>query len=120
MSTVDWRTTMALDRNAATARIARQLRTAEKATDNALLAAAELMASLLQARVDDDSLVVHTGQKAIMRLVRAQQSLVDGGSDIFRVHDEMSHIGRELGIFDESNSTKASGLDQNDAFIKSA
>ncbi len=95
---------MALDLNAATARIGRQLREAELATDQALLKSAELLATLVKAR-GEAGVVPHTGQKALIRLVRAQQSLVEGSNDIFRVHDEMSGIGMELGFLDENGST---------------
>ena len=100
---------MSLNQASATARIARQLRDAEQATDQAIIKSAELMATLVRARAES-GVIVHTGQKALIRLVRAQQALVDGSSDIFRVHDEMAGIGRELGIFDEPNSTPSSGL----------
>lgn len=100
---------MSLDLNTATARIARQLRDAEQATDQAIIKSAELMATLVKARADS-GVVVHTGQRALIRLVRAQQALVDGSSGIFRVHDEMAGIGKTLGIFDEPNSTPPSKL----------
>jgi len=100
---------MSLDRIAATARIARQLKDAEQKADEALLALSELMTTLLHARASTD-VVPHTGQAALMRLAQAQRSIIDGGSDLFRVHDVMSSIGRELGVLDEPNSTPLSGL----------
>ncbi len=104
---------MNLPASAATARIARQLNIAEKKTDEALLAASELLSSMLRARSNPD-VVVHTGQKALIRLVRAQQSILNGSSDIFRVHDEMSSIGRELCLLDEEGITEGSGLHEVD------
>lgn len=95
---------MSLDRYAATARIARQLKDAERKTDEALIALTELTATLLRARLSTD-VAPHTGQTAIMRLIKAQGSFVDGGNNIFRVHDVMSSIGREMGVLDEPNST---------------
>ena len=100
---------MSIPLPAATARIARQLRDAETKTDAALLAATELMTTLIQAR-SNPAVAVHTGQRALHRLVRAQQSIIQGSSDIFRVHDEMSAIGREMCLLDESGSTPSSGL----------
>ncbi|MGE3690542.1 MAG: hypothetical protein AB7F98_04095 [Novosphingobium sp.] len=108
---------MTLNTSAATARIARQLSTAERATDAAILAAAELMSTLLTARANPE-VVVHTGQKAILRLHRAQGALIQGSSDIFRVHDEMSTIGREMGIQEEY--TQASGLSEMDDVAQAA
>lgn len=100
---------MSLDRSAATARIARQLKQAECKTDEALLALAELMSTLVHARSNAD-VVPHTGQSALIRLSQAQQSIIAGSSDLFRVHDVMSSIGRELGVLDEPNSTPAFGV----------
>lgn len=95
---------MSLDRHAATARIARQLKTAEKQTDDALLALSELMSTLLRARASSN-VVPHTGQAALIRLIEAQRSFINGSTDLFRVHDVMSGIGRELGVLDEPDST---------------
>lgn len=95
---------MALSLASATARIARQLSEVEQATDQAILKSAELMASLVRARAET-GVVVHTGQWALIRLVKAQQALVEGSNNIFRVHDEMSGIGREMGVFDEREAT---------------
>ncbi len=89
---------------AATARIARQLHDAEKTADAALLASSELMTSLILAR-SNPAVIVHTGQQALMRLVRAQQSIIDGTNDLFRVHAEVSSIGKELNLLDEEGST---------------
>ena len=99
---------MRLDRNVAAVRIARQLKTAEKQADDALLALSDLMSTLLRARADIHG-VPHTGQAALMRLVQAQQSFISGSNDLFRVHDVMSSIGREMGVLDEPNSTPEFG-----------
>lgn len=110
---------MALDMHSATARISRQLRETEQAADTAMLKSAELMATLIRARVESE-VVVHTGQSALIRLVKAQQLFVDGSSQVFRVHDEMSKIGQEMGLFDEPNSTPPSGLDESDQISRVA
>ena len=60
---------MSMPLPAATARIARQLRDAETKTDAALLAAAELMTTLIHAR-SNPAIAVHTGQRALHRLAR--------------------------------------------------
>lgn len=95
---------MSLDRFAATARISRQLKDAEQKADEVLLATAELMSTLVRARATAD-VVPHTGQTALIRLVQAQKALIEGSSDLFRVHNEMSTIGQELGLLDEKDST---------------
>lgn len=110
---------MALTLAPAMARISRQLRDAEHATDQAILKSVELMASLVRARAES-GVVVHTGQRALIRLVKAQQSLVEGSSDIFRVHDEMAGIGREFGLFDEDNSTPKFALQANETISDAA
>jgi len=102
-----------LDRNAATARIARQLKDAEAKVEEALLASSELFSTLIRARAAADS--PHTGQSALIRLAQAQRSILDGSSDLFRVHDVMSSIGREMGVLDEPNSTPPSGLLESDS-----
>jgi hypothetical protein len=90
-------------------RIARELRDTEAKFDAALLASARLMQELIAARQHPD-VDVHTGQKALIRLVRAQSALVNGSSDIFRVHDEMVGVNREIGILPEEELTTGSGL----------
>lgn len=96
---------MSLTPSSAFARISRQLRDAELKTDAALLAAADLMSSLVRARGVAD-VAPHKGQLALIRLARAQQSIIEGSTDIFRVHDAMAGIGKEMGLFDESTPTE--------------
>lgn len=100
---------MTMTPSTAALRIARQLRDTESKLDDALLSSAKLMETMIQARQDAD-VEVHTGQKALIRLVRAQQFIVNGTSDMFRVHDEMVSVNREMGIMDEEGLTAGSGL----------
>jgi hypothetical protein len=100
---------MTLTTSAASVRIAREIREAEAKFDDALLATSKLMATMILTRQTSD-IGVNTGQKAIIRLVRAQQHIVDGTSDMFRVHDELVAVSRELGIMDEDELTTGSGL----------
>lgn len=89
-----------------------RLREAEDRSDALLEGTADLMKAMVRARRAAD-VAPHTGQTAIMRLVRAQQSIVSGANDLFRVHDELSSLGVELAILDEGNATPPSkGLDQ--------
>ena len=89
--------------------IARELRAVEDAANDAIAKAAALMSTLASARADT-GVVVHTGQKALIRLAEAQKDFVSASSNIFRVHDEMSGIGREMGLLDEEGSTPKFGL----------
>lgn len=91
---------MTLHVRTAAVRIRRDLRAAEAQADAALLANAKLLESMLLARALPEA-EVHTGQKAIIRLARAIQEQVNASSDLFRVHDAMSEVGRETGIYDE-------------------
>jgi hypothetical protein len=105
---------MTMTLETAALRIGRELRAAEEKVDEALLASARLMTELLTARQHPD-VVVHEGQKALIRLAQAVNQLVAGGSNIFRVHDEIGAIGREMGVMDEQ--TKRTGLSDDDLQI---
>lgn len=95
-------------------RISRELRATEAKVDEAILASSKLMAELVAARQHPD-VVVHEGQKALIRLAQAMNLLVASGSNIFRVHDEIGTVGREMGIFDED--TRKSALSDADLQI---
>ncbi len=100
---------MTIPLNAAAPRIANQLRSTEAHADAALATVSELLATIIQARANPE-ISVHAGQKAIIRLTKAQQALVEATTEVFRAHDEISQIGREMGLFDEPGLTKGSGL----------
>lgn len=106
---------MTLPIPAATARIANQLRNAERKADETLLAMSELMASMLKARANPE-VTVHTGQKALIRLLSAQQSILDGSTNLFRCHEEMANLAREMSILDEPGLTEKAGLEDRDLF----
>ena len=74
------------------------------AHDEALLESADLMQAMLRAR-QNPHVTQHTGQRSIIRLVRAMQRQVEAATDIFRVHDEMSEIGIAYGVLDRDGST---------------
>ncbi|MEZ5743638.1 MAG: hypothetical protein R3D89_07905 [Sphingomonadaceae bacterium] len=100
---------MTLTTSAAAARLSRELADLENTFDNTILASAKLMQTMILARQNPD-VTVHEGQKAIIRLARAQQAAIDGASDVFRVHDELASIARERCIMDEPGLTEPSGL----------
>jgi hypothetical protein len=89
---------------AATARIARQLPEAELSLDSALLASARLMESMLLAR-QADGVEVFTGQTALMRLAKAQRTLLESQSDMMRVHQELRGIGQEVKALSDEDGT---------------
>jgi len=61
---------------------------AEEAADNAVVAIANLMAGAVQAR-RRAGVVGATGQPTLLRLKRALDRVIDGGSDVMRVHGEL-------------------------------
>lgn len=67
------------------------------------------MTTLVRARAAA-GVVPHTGQAALIRLASAQRSIIEGSNDVFRVHDVMSTVGRELGVLDENGSTPSFAL----------
>lgn len=100
---------MTLPIPAATARIASQLGAVERKADDMLISLNELMVSMLRARANRE-VAVHTGQRALIRLMAAQQSILESSNNIFRCHDEMSTIAREMAILDEDGLTPKSPL----------
>lgn len=110
---------MSIPTSAAAARIRTQLRDAEAKFDEALLASANLMATMVMARANP-AVEVHTGQKALLRLAQAQRSMLNGSSNLFRVHDELVGVGRELGIFDETSPTSPSAISDSDRLDEAA
>lgn len=79
---------------AAAARISRQLPEAELSLDAALLASTRLMESMLIAR-GAPGLQAFTGQPALLRLARAQRTLIESQNDMIRVHRALVDVGRE-------------------------
>lgn len=81
-------------------RIARDLREAEAALDEALLKQASLLATMVTARRETGS-APFTGQEALMRLARSQQTLLSAGGDLARVHGKLLDVQREKGAGEE-------------------
>lgn len=84
-----------MDKSAATARITRELHLAEEAFDDTMLRLSTLLSSMIQAR---QSVGVEpiAGQAALMRLVRAQQSLLESQNDLNRTHRELRKTAIEV------------------------
>ena len=78
-------------------RIARDLRAAESALDEALLKSNILFGTLLAARQQTEEAGPFTGHDLLQRLIKSQQTLLTAGSDLARVHGGLSSIGREMG-----------------------
>lgn len=89
---------------AATARIARQLPEAELSLDSALLASARLMESMILAR-GAEGIQVYAGQTALMRLAKAQRTLIESQNDMIRIHHELRGIGRDVNAIGDDDGT---------------
>lgn len=71
------------------------IREAEEATDNAVVAIANLMAGAVKARRRAGVRSV-TGQPTLLRLNRALDRVINGGSDVLRVHGDLhGHYSEE-------------------------
>ena len=90
------------------ARLQREVPSAEAKVDDAIIALSSLMASMVTARRETD-VPASTGQATILRLAKAQMSLVGVSNDVLRVHGELLDIGREMGSFDIRDCPPASG-----------
>jgi hypothetical protein len=82
------------------ARLQIEIPETETRIDNAIIAVSTLMASVVTARRDVSGVPAAKGQATIVRLVKAQQALVEASGDILRVHGELVHLGRETAGYD--------------------
>lgn len=78
----------------AVAQITKVLVSSEVEIDLALSNSANLLATLAQARIETDAPFA-TGQVAIMRLVKALESLTSARADMARVHADLRKVGEE-------------------------
>lgn len=84
---------------ATTARLQRAVPNAEIRIDEALIAVSALMTSVVTAR-RETGVPAKTGQGTILRLAKAQMSLVQVSGDILRAHGELVEIGKETAGYD--------------------
>jgi hypothetical protein len=71
----------------------------EAAIDKALISVSNLMATLVQARMET-GVPAATGQVAVRRLAKAQMALVEASSDVLRMHGELIKVGQEYAGMD--------------------
>ena len=81
-------------------RIARDIRQAEAALNEALLRYSSIFSTVATARLDTD-VGAFAAQEALLRLAKSQQSLLDATGNLARVHGSLLDVQRELGIGDE-------------------
>ncbi|MDC0886677.1 hypothetical protein OAS19_02670 [Altererythrobacter sp.] len=87
--------------------IRKHIREAEAVTDEAMLACAKLKQIMLTARQNPD-INVDAGQKALMRLMQAEQQALAMSTNLLRVHQELNQIGVEHMGGDEAPVTPVS------------
>jgi Cu/Zn superoxide dismutase len=83
---------MTMNKDAAIARITRQVPEAEASVDEAIIKISSLITTLVQARQVSD-VPAATGQMTLMRLSKVQMSLVQVGNDVLRAHKDLAKIG---------------------------
>jgi len=111
---------MTMTISAATARITRHLPETELSFDNALLASTKLMESMLLAR-QAEGVAALSGQNAIMRLAKAQRSLIESQNDLLRVHGELLGLGREVkAITDEPGNCEPTAVNDSLELLRTA
>jgi hypothetical protein len=81
-------------------RIARDIRQAEDALNEALIRQSSLFTTMVSARQETGS-GAFIGQEALLRLARSQQALLEAGGNLARVHGSLLDVQREMGVGDE-------------------
>lgn len=92
-----------------TARLTRDIPSAELRIDDALIAISILMTSLVTARRDTPDAPAIRGQATIRRLARAQSALIDASGDVLRVHGDLLSIGQEVAGYDLHECPRVAG-----------
>lgn len=80
------------------------VREAEAVADDAMIAFARLKQAMLTARQNPE-VEVHAGQRALMRLVQAEHQALAMSTNLMRVHDELSKVGRVYAGGDTGGTT---------------
>ena len=74
--------------------IRKHIREAEAVTDEAMIACSKLKQLILKARQNPE-VNVDAGQKAMVRLLQAEQQALAMSTNLLRVHEELNKVGRE-------------------------
>jgi hypothetical protein len=81
-------------------RIARDIRHAEEALNEALLRHSSIFSTVVSARLESD-VGAFAAHEALLRLAKSQQSLLDAGGNLARAHGSLLDVQREMGIGDD-------------------
>ena len=88
---------MTMTKAVAKMRIARELAEAEASINAALLNQSRLFTTMITAR-QETGVAAALGQDALLRLTRSQQTLLNAGGDLARVHGRLLAIGKDLDV----------------------
>ena len=91
---------MPMSNQVAHMRIARELREAECAVDEAVLRQSSLLSTLIRARQETGA-APFTGHDALLRLSKSQATLLSAGGDLARVHSSLLKIQRDVLGYEE-------------------
>lgn len=84
-----------MDSSVTTTRIARRLAQCEQGVDRLMAETATLLAELATARATHDAF--GSGQRAIGRLIEAQQAMAEVQASLLRAHADLAKVGQERG-----------------------
>ncbi len=90
-----------LDLNSATARLARQMQSTERAIDNALVETTALAHSAALTLRDVTGAPPVAAQALLQRIHKSVAGLIETRGDAARVHGQLREIGREMGGTEE-------------------
>jgi hypothetical protein len=88
---------MTMNKTVAQVRISRELAEAEASLNVALLKQSQLFATMIAAR-QETGVSPALGQDLLLRLTKAQQTMLNAGGDLARVHGGLLSIGRDMNL----------------------
>lgn len=80
-------------------KLSEEVPAAEKRIDDAIVAVSTLIATMVNARHEVD-VPAATGQTTLLRVAKAQMSLIDASSNVLRAHTDLVKIGQEKAGWD--------------------
>lgn len=100
---------MSFTKDAATARLIREIGVSEATIAEALVAATSLMHTAAIAQNEFDDAPALQTQAALMHLNKLLGGLIDARGEALRVHNKLLDIGREMGATETPFCPKVSG-----------
>lgn len=84
--------------------IRKHIREAEAVTDEAMIACSKLKQMILKARQNPE-VGVDAAQKAMVRLLQAEQQAMSMSTNLLRVHEELNKVSREYMMPEDGGDT---------------